>query len=58
MNLTDELDTYLSQRRALGYQLKTSEYLLRQFCTWLADHGSPATCQIPGFVEDERVIVF
>lgn len=30
-----ELDTYLVQRRALGFQLKTSEYLLRQFLDWL-----------------------
>jgi integrase len=30
----------LIARRRLGFQLKTSEYLLRQFCNWLAAHGS------------------
>lgn len=37
--LHEELDTYLTQRRALGFQLKTSEYLLRQFLDWLHTRG-------------------
>lgn len=40
MNLHDHLDAYLIARRQLGFQLKTTEYLLRQFCDWLAEHGS------------------
>lgn len=39
MNVHGHLDTYLAQRRALGFQLKTTEYLLRQFCHWLGAHG-------------------
>jgi len=35
MSLHDELATYLAQRRSLGFELKTTEYLLRQFCDWL-----------------------
>lgn len=46
MNLHDELDTYLTQRRALGFQLKTSEYLLRQFLDWLQSHGKRETFTI------------
>ncbi|WP_114906521.1 tyrosine-type recombinase/integrase [Ornithinimicrobium murale] len=38
-----ELDAYLDARRALGYKLITSEYLLRQFCTWLATRGKAET---------------
>jgi integrase len=40
MSLHDDLDAYLIARRQLGFQLKTTEYLLRQFCDWLADRGS------------------
>ena len=32
MSLHDDLDAYLTQRRALGFKLKSTEYLLRQFC--------------------------
>jgi integrase len=40
MSLHDDLDAYLIARRQLGFQLKTVEYLLRQFCDWLARQGS------------------
>lgn len=40
MSLHENLDAYLIARRQLGFQLKTTEYLLRQFCDWLAEHGS------------------
>jgi integrase len=40
MSLHDELDAYLIARRQLGFQLKTTENLLRQFCNWLAERGS------------------
>ncbi|GAB93753.1 tyrosine-type recombinase/integrase [Gordonia rhizosphera] len=39
MSLREDLDTYLAQRRALGFHLKPAEYLLGQFCTWLDAHG-------------------
>ncbi|MGP5184909.1 tyrosine-type recombinase/integrase [Corynebacterium variabile] len=39
MTLHTELDTYLTQRRSMGYQLTTAEYLLRQFCDWLAERS-------------------
>jgi integrase len=39
MSLHEDLDVYLVARRRLGFQLKTVEYLLRQFCDWLAEHG-------------------
>ncbi|SOK27369.1 Tyrosine recombinase XerC [Mycobacterium simulans] len=39
MSLHEDLDVYLDARRQLGFQLKTVEYLLRQFCDWLAEHG-------------------
>lgn len=40
-SLRDDLDAYLAQRRALGFRLKTTEYLLRQFCGWLESQGKP-----------------
>jgi integrase len=46
MTLREELDSYLSTRRSLGYQLTTSEYLLGQFCDWLAARGTPETFTI------------
>jgi integrase len=39
MSLHTDLDSYLAARRRLGFQLKTSGYLLRQFCDWLAERG-------------------
>lgn len=39
MTLREELSVYLAARRSLGYKLTTSEYLLGQFCGWLAAHG-------------------
>jgi integrase len=39
MSLHENLDEYLIARRQLGFQLKTTAYLLRQFCDWLAEHG-------------------
>jgi integrase len=41
MTLHDELDSYLRARRSLGYKLTTSEYLLGQFCDWLAARDKP-----------------
>lgn len=38
MSLHDDLDAYLTARRQLGFQLKTTEYLLRGFCDWLTEH--------------------
>ncbi len=46
MTLTEELGCYLAQRRSLGYKLTTSEYLLGQFCGWLAARGKPDTFTI------------
>ena len=40
MSLSENLDAYLIARRQLGFQLKTTEYLLRRFCDWLAERGS------------------
>jgi integrase len=40
MSLHDDLNAYLIARRQLGFQLKTTEYLLRQFCDWLAEQDS------------------
>jgi integrase len=41
MTLREELDSYLVARRSLGYKLTRSEYLLGQFCGWLAARGKP-----------------
>jgi integrase len=46
MTLSEELGCYLAQRRSLGYKLTTSEYLLAQFCGWLAARGKPDTFTI------------
>lgn len=54
MRLHDELDTYLAQRRALGFQLKTGEYLLRQFLNWLQDQGKNETFTIQDGVQWAR----
>lgn len=54
MNLHEELDAYLAQRRALGFQLKTAECLLRQFCNWLQDCGKSETFTIEDAVEWAR----
>jgi integrase len=50
MSLHDHVDVYLAQRRELGFQLKTAEYLLRQFCGWLEGHG-----KINAFTIDDAV---
>lgn len=50
MNLLNELDSYLGQRRSLGYELKTTEYLLRSFCNWVTDQGRTQT-----FTTDDAV---
>lgn len=52
--LDDELDTYLTQRRALGFQLKTGEYLLRQFLNWLQSRGKRETFTIDDAVQWAR----
>lgn len=54
MSLHDELDTYLAQRRGLGFQLKTSEYLLRQFLNWLHARGKSETFTIADAVQWAR----
>jgi len=46
MTLREELDSWLAARRALGYKLTTSEYLLGQFCGWLAARGKTGTFTI------------
>lgn len=46
MKLDDHLTVYLTQRRALGFKLKTVEYLLRQFCGWLDARGETSTFTI------------
>ena len=46
MTLSEELTCYLAQRRSLGHKLTTSEYLLTQFCGWLAARGQPDTFTI------------
>lgn len=46
MTLREELDSYLAARRSLGYRLARSEYLLGQFCGWLAARGQPGTFTI------------
>ncbi len=48
--LAEDLDAYLNARRSLGYTLSTSEYLLRQFCDWLA-----ARDQTESFTIDDAV---
>lgn len=50
MSLHENLDTYLIARRRLGFELKTVEYLLRQFCDWLAEPG-----RTDSFTIDEAV---
>lgn len=54
MSLHDELDTYLAQRRGLGFELKTVEYLLRQFCVWLDGRGRTDTFTIDDAVRWAR----
>lgn len=43
MTLHEELGSYLDARRALGYKLTTSGYLLGQFCDWLATRDKVET---------------
>lgn len=54
MGLHEELGTYLAQRRRLGFQLKTTENLLRQFCDWLASTGKTDTFTIDDAVQWAR----
>lgn len=51
MSLHTELDSYLAARRQLGFQLKTSGYLLRQFCDWLAERGRTKTFTVAEAVQ-------
>lgn len=39
MNLHQDVDRYLAQRRGLGFNLNTTEYLLHQFTDWLTARG-------------------
>lgn len=50
-HLNVDLDAYLAQRRARGFQLKTVEYLLRQFCGWLDARGTTDTFTIDDAVQ-------
>lgn len=54
MNLLDELNSYLGQRRSLGYELKTTEYLLRSFCNWLTDQTKTQTFTVDDAVDWAR----
>lgn len=54
MSLHEDLDVYLSQRRDLGFQLKTAEYLLGQFCDWLAERGKSSTFTVEDAVRWAR----
>ncbi|WP_246524647.1 hypothetical protein [Sphingobium phenoxybenzoativorans] len=49
MSLTDQLDRYLSVRRGLGYDLGTSERILRRF-TRFADGEGAAYIDTPLFL--------
>lgn len=46
MSLHEDLASYLTQRRGRGFKLKTTEYLLRQFCCWLQARGKTDTFTI------------
>lgn len=46
MSLREDVDSYLAQRRALGFKLTTTEYLLHQFCDWLAVRDKTETFTI------------
>jgi len=46
MRLRDELEKYLTTRRALGYQLVQTEREAGQFCDWLAKQGKTDTFSI------------
>jgi hypothetical protein len=37
--MTDIVDSYLALRRAVGFELKTAEYLLRSFARYASDRG-------------------
>lgn len=52
--LRDQLDAYLTQRRGLGFRLKTTHYLLDQFCGWLQDHGKTDSFTIDDAVQWAR----
>jgi integrase len=51
MSLHEDLDVYLTQRRGRGFELKTAEYLLRQFCGWLESRGKTVTFTIDDAVQ-------
>jgi integrase len=53
-SLHENLDVYLIARRQLGFQLKTAEYLLRQFCDWLTERGSTEVFTIDQAVQWAR----
>lgn len=54
MSLHDDVDLYLAQRRALGFELKPTEYLLRQFCDWLQNDGTTDAFTIDDAVQWAR----
>lgn len=54
MSLQEDLEVYLAQRRGLGYQLVTVEYLLRQFCSWLEGRGKTEAFTIDDAVQWAR----
>lgn len=54
MSLHDDLDVYLTQRRALGFQLTSAGYLLHEFCDWLEARGKVCAFTIDDAVEWAR----
>lgn len=52
--LRDDLDVYLAQRRGLGFQLKTTQYLLDQCCGWLEGRGETDAFTIDDAVQWAR----
>lgn len=54
MSLHTQLDKYLQLRRGLGFQLKTVEPLLRQFCHWLEERGQTERFTIDDAVQWAR----
>lgn len=54
MSLRNDVDAYLTQRRALGFKLTSTEYLLRQFCGWLETRGKTHAFTIDDAVQWAR----
>lgn len=54
MSLHEDTGVYLAQRRGRGFQLETTEYLLRQFCCWLEARGKTEAFTIDDAVQWAR----